>query len=138
MAKESRRSLGDLKANSAAVFADRWRQQGREQLRSRRSEMALVTKAVVCEAVEDSRFFDHTFDGDLAWGLMFLLSPEDQRHLIGEDRRDTGSGRPAAVYVSSGTDHLERCDDGIGITLPWSRGVPSAHVSSWALGRQRV
>jgi 2-polyprenyl-3-methyl-5-hydroxy-6-metoxy-1,4-benzoquinol methylase len=37
---------------------------------------------VVCEAVQDSRFFDRTFDGVLAWGLMFLLSTEDQRHLI--------------------------------------------------------
>jgi SAM-dependent methyltransferase len=37
---------------------------------------------VVCEAVQESRFFDRTFDGVLAWGLMFLLSPEDQRRLI--------------------------------------------------------
>ncbi len=37
---------------------------------------------VVCEAVQDSRFFDRTFDGVLAWGLIFLLSPEDQRLLI--------------------------------------------------------
>lgn len=37
---------------------------------------------VACEAVQDSRFFDRTFDGVLAWGLIFLLSPEDQRRLI--------------------------------------------------------
>ncbi len=37
---------------------------------------------VVCEAVQDSTFFDRSFDGVLAWGLIFLLSPEDQRHLI--------------------------------------------------------
>jgi SAM-dependent methyltransferase len=37
---------------------------------------------VVCEAVQDSRFFDRTFDAVLAWGLIFLLSPEDQRRLI--------------------------------------------------------
>ena len=37
---------------------------------------------VVCEAVQDSQFFERTFDGVLAWGLMFLLSPEDQRQLI--------------------------------------------------------
>jgi SAM-dependent methyltransferase len=29
-----------------------------------------------------AKFFDRTFDGVLAWGLMFLLSPEDQRHLL--------------------------------------------------------
>lgn len=37
---------------------------------------------VVCEAVEDSRFFGRTFDGVLAWGLLFLLSPEKQRLLL--------------------------------------------------------
>jgi SAM-dependent methyltransferase len=37
---------------------------------------------IVCEAVQDSRFFDRTFDAVLAWGLMFMLSPEDQRRLI--------------------------------------------------------
>jgi SAM-dependent methyltransferase len=42
----------------------------------------LPTTPVVCEAVQDSRFFDRTFDGVLAWGLMFLLSPDDQRRLI--------------------------------------------------------
>src|ERR1700761_4067046 len=34
---------------------------------------------VVCEAVQDSRFFERSFDAVLAWGLMFLLSAEDQR-----------------------------------------------------------
>ncbi len=42
----------------------------------------LPNTPVVCEAVEDSTFFDRTFDGVLAWGLFFLLSPDDQRHLI--------------------------------------------------------
>lgn len=37
---------------------------------------------VACEAVEDSRFFDRTFDGVLAIGLMFLLPPDTQRQLI--------------------------------------------------------
>jgi SAM-dependent methyltransferase len=37
---------------------------------------------VACEAVQDSKFFDRTFDGVLAWGLFFLLSPDDQRRLI--------------------------------------------------------
>jgi len=37
---------------------------------------------VACEAVQDSKFFDRTFDGVLAWGLMFLLSADDQRRLI--------------------------------------------------------
>ena len=42
----------------------------------------LPNTPVVCESVQDSTFFDRTFDGVLAWGLIFLLSPDDQRHLI--------------------------------------------------------
>ena len=42
----------------------------------------LPSTLVVCEAVQDSRFFDRTFDAVLAWGLMFLLSAEDQHRLI--------------------------------------------------------
>ena len=42
----------------------------------------LPNTPIACEAVQDSKFFDRTFDGVLAWGLMFLLSPEDQRSLI--------------------------------------------------------
>jgi cyclopropane fatty-acyl-phospholipid synthase-like methyltransferase len=37
---------------------------------------------VACEAVEDSSFFERTFDGIIAVGLMFLLPPEAQRRLI--------------------------------------------------------
>jgi cyclopropane fatty-acyl-phospholipid synthase-like methyltransferase len=42
----------------------------------------LPNTPVVCEAAQDSRFFDRAFDGVLAWGLIFLLSPEDQHRLI--------------------------------------------------------
>ena len=42
----------------------------------------LPNTPVACEAVQDSRFFDRDFDGVLAWGLIFLLSREDQRRLI--------------------------------------------------------
>jgi len=42
----------------------------------------LPNTPIACEAVQDSKFFDRTFDGVLAWGLMFLLLPEDQRRLI--------------------------------------------------------
>jgi|SRR5690242_7331382 len=38
--------------------------------------------AVACEAVEDTEFFGRTFDGVVAWGLIFLLSAEEQRRLI--------------------------------------------------------
>src|ERR1044072_9316 len=42
----------------------------------------LPNTPVACEPVQESRFFDRTFDGVLAWGLVFLLSPEDQQRLI--------------------------------------------------------
>jgi cyclopropane fatty-acyl-phospholipid synthase-like methyltransferase len=42
----------------------------------------LPSTPVVCEAVQDSRFFDRKFDGVLAWGLIFLLCEDDQRRLI--------------------------------------------------------
>jgi cyclopropane fatty-acyl-phospholipid synthase-like methyltransferase len=37
---------------------------------------------VVCERVEESRFFDRAFEAALAWGLMFLLPAESQRNVI--------------------------------------------------------
>jgi SAM-dependent methyltransferase len=37
---------------------------------------------VAWESVEDSLFFDRMFDGVVAWGLMFLLQPDEQRRLI--------------------------------------------------------
>lgn len=37
---------------------------------------------VECAAVEDSDFFARTFDGVVAWGLVFLLDAEVQRRLI--------------------------------------------------------
>ena len=37
---------------------------------------------IICEAVQDSRFFDRTFDAVLAIGLMFLLKAEEQHRLI--------------------------------------------------------
>lgn len=37
---------------------------------------------IICEAVQESRLFDRTFDAVLAWGLMFLLKAEDQHRLI--------------------------------------------------------
>jgi len=37
---------------------------------------------IACETVQDSRFFDRTFDGVIAVGLMFLLPAERQRDLI--------------------------------------------------------
>ena len=37
---------------------------------------------IECSTVEESNFFDRSFDGIVAWGLMFLLTEESQRMLI--------------------------------------------------------
>jgi len=37
---------------------------------------------VVCETAESSALFDRQFDAVLAWGLLFLLSPDDQRTVL--------------------------------------------------------
>ena len=37
---------------------------------------------VVCEPVETSTFFGRSFDGVIAWGLLFLLRPAAQERLI--------------------------------------------------------
>src|SRR5215469_2835593 len=59
---------------------------------------------VACEAVQDSAFFDRTFDAVLAWGLMFLLSAEDQRGLI---QRIAAILRPGGrVLFTSSADPL--------------------------------
>ena len=64
------------------------------------------TIPVACEAVEDSTFFDRTFDGVIAWGLMFLLPAEEQRRLI---RRLAGTVVPGGrlLFTScAGTEPL--------------------------------
>jgi 2-polyprenyl-3-methyl-5-hydroxy-6-metoxy-1,4-benzoquinol methylase len=45
-----------------------------------------------CAAVEDSTFFGAEYDGVIAWGLMFLLSSNVQRALIGKVSRVLKSG----------------------------------------------
>ena len=42
----------------------------------------LPQSTVACEPVEESSFFGRRFDGVIAWGLIFLLEPEEQRRLI--------------------------------------------------------
>ena len=37
---------------------------------------------IACESVQDSLFFNRLFDGVIAWGLIFLLLPEEQKRLI--------------------------------------------------------
>jgi 2-polyprenyl-3-methyl-5-hydroxy-6-metoxy-1,4-benzoquinol methylase len=48
--------------------------------------------AVECNAVENSHFFHRSFDAVVAWGLMFLLSPDTQRKMIGRVARVLNPG----------------------------------------------
>jgi hypothetical protein len=67
---------------------------------------------IACESVEVSPFFDRTFDGVVAWGLMFLLLPEAQRRLIRSIADISGTatrGQLTAPDKRSATPHeLER------------------------------
>lgn len=70
----------------------------------------LPNTPVVCEAVQDSRFFDRTFDGVLAWGLMFLLTLEDQRRLI---ERIAGILRPGGRLLFTSPAEAIISNDGM-------------------------
>lgn len=53
---------------------------------------------VACETAEDSRFFDRTFDGAVAVGLLFLLPPRTQRTVIS---RVAGALEPGGRFLFS-------------------------------------
>jgi 2-polyprenyl-3-methyl-5-hydroxy-6-metoxy-1,4-benzoquinol methylase len=89
---------------------------------------------VNCEAVEESDFFDRSFDGVVAWGLLFLLPPQAQKNLIHRvaqvlkpggrflftapnkecEWKDNMTGQPSA---SLGADAYRRILDAAGLTL---------------------
>ena len=64
--------------------------------------------AVACEPAERSRFFDRTFDGALAIGLIFLLPEESQRDLI---RRIAGALNPGGKLLFSAPRQICAWDD---------------------------
>lgn len=89
---------------------------------------------VVCERAETSTFFGRTFDGVIAWGLLFLLRPVVQERLIRKVARalapngrfvftaprqacewnDAMTGRPS---VSLGADRYRRVVEAAGLAL---------------------
>lgn len=89
---------------------------------------------VMCERVETSTFFRRTFDGVLAWGLLFLLRPAVQERVIRKVARalapngrfmftaprqvcewnDAMTGRRS---VSLGADRYRRVVEGAGLTV---------------------
>jgi SAM-dependent methyltransferase len=87
-----------------------------------------------CAAVEDSGFFGRTFDGVVAWGLMFLLPIDVQTRVIGKVARVLNRGgtflftspKEAATWpdaltrresISRGADVYEQILRGEGLTL---------------------
>ncbi len=51
-----------------------------------------------------------------------------------ENRRYNDAWWPPAVHVVRPTTGVERCDDGIGVTIAWRGRVPEAALSSWPVG----
>lgn len=90
--------------------------------------------AIVCERVESSTFFGRTFDGVIAWGLLFLLRPSVQERIIRKVARaltpngrfmftaprqacewdDAMTGRPS---LSLGADRYRRVAEAAGLTV---------------------
>jgi 2-polyprenyl-3-methyl-5-hydroxy-6-metoxy-1,4-benzoquinol methylase len=63
---------------------------------------------IACEAVEDSKFFDQSFDAVMAWGLMFLLDAAEQSRLIG---RVAAILRPAGRLLFTSPDEAAVWND---------------------------
>ena len=77
---------------------------------------------VECGSVLTSRFFERTFDGVLAWGLVFLLEPDEQELLV----------HKMAAALKPGGQLL--------FTAPWQVGEWDDTLTkqrSYALGRAR-
>lgn len=60
---------------------------------------------VACETVQNSTFFNRTFDGIVAIGLMFLLSEDDQRNLINKVGRAL---KPGGYFLFSAP--FQKCE----------------------------
>jgi 2-polyprenyl-3-methyl-5-hydroxy-6-metoxy-1,4-benzoquinol methylase len=76
---------------------------------------------VACETIEGSRFFDRTFDGVIAVGLLFLLPAEAQRAAI---RKIAAALNPGGRFLFSAP--LQVCS--------WTDMLTGRE--SWSLGRE--
>jgi 2-polyprenyl-3-methyl-5-hydroxy-6-metoxy-1,4-benzoquinol methylase len=58
------------------------------------------TTSVTCEPIEDSFFFNRTFDAIITWGVFFLLSQTAQAKLIQKIAATLPPGGKIIVYLS--------------------------------------
>jgi SAM-dependent methyltransferase len=91
----------------------------------------LPSTPVVCEAVQDSTFFDRCGP---RMGSLFPAFSRRPATVDPTNIRDSGARWPTVIHGKRDTGDLERCDDRVGVTLSWSRGVPKAAVRSRSLG----
>ena len=73
-----------------------------------------------CEAVEDSTFFNRTFDGAVCWGLMFLLPLETQRNVIPRVARAL---KPGGSFLFTSPPLICSWNDALTGTLSMSPGA---------------
>jgi cyclopropane fatty-acyl-phospholipid synthase-like methyltransferase len=78
---------------------------------------------IACESVQDSSFFDRMFDGVVAWGLIFLLLPEQQRRLI---QRVADSLVPGGRFLFTSCAGVEPLDWNDAMTGLESRSLGAA------------
>lgn len=65
---------------------------------------------VECNTVEDSHFFDRTFDAVVAWGLFFILAPDTQRILIA---KVAGALNPGGHFLFTSPEQVCSWEDGM-------------------------
>ena len=66
--------------------------------------------AAECGAVEESTFFDRTFDGAVAWGLIFLLPADVQALVIAKVAEAL---KPGGRFLLTSTREAARWKDGM-------------------------
>lgn len=73
-----------------------------------------------CEPVEDSSFFNRTFDGIVAWGLIFLLPIDTQRLVIAKAARAL---KPGGSFLFTSPHVICTWNDALTGTLSMSPGA---------------
>jgi 2-polyprenyl-3-methyl-5-hydroxy-6-metoxy-1,4-benzoquinol methylase len=83
---------------------------------------------VECSPVEESLFFNRSFDAAVAWGLMFLLPVDTQRSLIGKVARALN---PHGQFLFTAPREAGTWSDGM-------TGLPSCSLGHEAYERELV